>query len=80
MTRLLDKLEDRGILTRVTAPHDRRALRIRLTEAGTAIWHDVNHCGQRVRERATRGMSDADRDALTRLLSQVRDNLSSPER
>jgi DNA-binding MarR family transcriptional regulator len=79
MTRLLDKLEQRGILTRVADPHDRRALRIRLTDAGSAIWHDVNHCGQRVRERATRGMSDADRDALTRLLSQVRDNLTSPE-
>jgi DNA-binding MarR family transcriptional regulator len=79
MTRLLDKLEQRGILARVADPNDRRALRIRLTDAGIAIWNDVNHCGQRVRERATRGMSEADRDALTRLLSQVRDNLSPPE-
>jgi DNA-binding MarR family transcriptional regulator len=79
MTRLLDKLEQRGILARVADPNDRRALRIRLTDAGIAIWNDVNHCGQLVRERATRGMSEADRDALTRLLSQVRDNLSPPE-
>jgi DNA-binding MarR family transcriptional regulator len=79
MTRLLDKLEQRGIVARVADPTDRRALRIHLTEAGVAIWQDINHCGQRVRERATRGMSDADRDTLTRLLTQVRDNLAPSE-
>jgi DNA-binding MarR family transcriptional regulator len=79
MTRLLDKLEHRGILVRVADPNDRRALRIHLTDTGMAIWSDVNHCGQRVRERATRGMSEADRETLTRLLTQVRDNLSSSE-
>ena len=79
MTRLLDKLEQRGIVARVADPTDRRALRIHLTEAGLAIWQDINHCGQRVRERATRGMSDADRETLTRLLAQVRDNLSPSE-
>jgi DNA-binding MarR family transcriptional regulator len=79
MTRLLDKLEQRGIVARVADPKDRRALRIHLTEAGATIWQDINHCGQRVRERATRGMSEADRETLTRLLTQVRDNLSPSE-
>ncbi|HEV8695941.1 MAG TPA: MarR family transcriptional regulator [Lysobacter sp.] len=78
MTRLLDKLEQRGVIARVADPTDRRALRINLTEAGATIWHDINHCGQRVRELAMHGMSDTDRDQLTRLLTQVRDNLSSP--
>ncbi|HVR82272.1 MAG TPA: MarR family transcriptional regulator [Luteimonas sp.] len=76
MTRLLDKLEARGIVTRVVDPDDRRALHIHLTDAGIAIWHDINHCGQNVRERAMAGMSEADREQLTRLLTQVRDNLS----
>lgn len=80
MTRLLDKLQQRGIITRVDDPTDRRALRIHLTEAGMAIWNDINHCGQRVRDLATRGMSEADRDTLTRLLTQVRDNLAPTER
>jgi DNA-binding MarR family transcriptional regulator len=79
MTRLLDKLEQRGIVARVADPTDRRALRIHLTEAGLVIWQDINHCGQRVRERAMRGMSDADRETLTCLLAQVRDNLSPSE-
>ena len=76
MTRLLDKLESRGLIARVADPGDRRALNIHLTEAGLAMWQDINQCGMRVRERAMHGMSEADRETLTRLLAQVRDNLS----
>ena len=77
MTRLLDKLEARGILARVADPNDRRALHIDLTETGIAMWRDIDQCGQRVRERALHGMDDATRTQLTRLLEQVRDNLIS---
>ncbi len=77
MTRLLDKLEQRGLVARVADPRDRRALRIHLTEAGASAWQDIGQCGQRVRERAMRGMGETDRDTLTRLLTQIRDNLST---
>lgn len=76
MTRLLDKLEARGIVARSADPADRRALHIRLTEAGRKMWQDVSQCGQRVRERALAGLNDAEREHLLRLLEQVRDNLS----
>lgn len=75
MTRLLDKLEARGLLVREADPDDRRALHIHLTEAGLAMWRDIDQCGKRVRERALLGMDDATRTQLTRLLEQVRDNL-----
>lgn len=77
MTRLLDKLEARGILERVADPSDRRALHIHLTDAGQAIWRDIDQCGQRVREAALRGMDSAEREQLTALLERVRDNLHS---
>ena len=77
MTRLLDKLEARGILARVADPADRRALHVHLTPAGDAIWRDINECAARVRALATAGMSDAEQSELTRLLTQVRDNLTS---
>lgn len=76
MTRLLDKLEAKGYIARVADPTDRRALNIHLTDAGLSMWQDVNQCGQRVLERAMTGMSQAERNQLTRLLEQVRDNLS----
>jgi len=75
MTRLLDKLEARGLLVREADPNDRRALHIHLTQAGFTMWRDIDQCGQRVRERALRGMDDDTRTQLTRLLEQVRDNL-----
>lgn len=76
MTRLLDKLEAKRLIERVADPGDRRALHIHLTDAGTAIWRDIDQCGQRVRERALTGMDEATRAQLTRLLEQVRDNLT----
>ena len=79
MTRLLDKLEARGLLARSADPNDRRALNIRLTEEGESIWRDIEQCGQRVRERALRGMDEATRIHMTRLLEQVRDNLTSED-
>jgi DNA-binding MarR family transcriptional regulator len=79
MTRLLDKLEARGILARAADPADRRAVHIHLTEAGIAMWRDIDQCGQRVRARALRGMDEATRTQLTRLVEQVRDNLLSED-
>lgn len=79
MTRLLDKLEARGLIVRVDDPADRRALHIRLTDAGTAIWRDIDRCGMRVRHRAFTGLDDDEREQLTRLLERVRDNLASTE-
>ncbi len=77
MTRLLDKLEARGLLVRNADPSDRRALVIELTEAGRRLWVDVNECGARVREQAMKDM-DADEQAqLLALLVRVRDNLTA---
>ncbi|MGN6151511.1 MAG: MarR family winged helix-turn-helix transcriptional regulator [Lysobacteraceae bacterium] len=79
MTRLLDKLEARGLLVRVADPRDRRALHIHMTDAGRKLWSEVDQCGRRVRERALDGMDDATRTLLTGLLEQVRDNLLSTD-
>ena len=77
MTRLLDKLEGMDILERVADPSDRRALHVHLTPAGVAIWKDINECAARVRARAVANMSEAEQGELMRLLTQVRDNLTS---
>lgn len=80
MTRLLDKLEARGLIVREADASDRRALHIHLTPAGLVIWQDINQCGMRVRERAMHDMDEKEREQLTRLLERVRDNLSPTSR
>ena len=79
MTRLLDRLEAKGLIERVADPEDRRALHIHLTDAGVAIWRDIDQCGQRVHDRAFGEMPQAERDELLRLLERVRDNLTSED-
>ncbi|MGV8930515.1 MAG: MarR family winged helix-turn-helix transcriptional regulator [Luteimonas sp.] len=79
MTRLLDRLEAKGLVARAADPADRRGIHIHLTEAGVSIWQDINKCGERVRERAMAGMSEAEREQLTALLARARDNLISPD-
>ena len=54
MTRLLDKLEERGLLTRESVVGDRRAVQIVLTDAGQAMWSDIAPSAQRVHDRAMR--------------------------
>lgn len=79
MTRLLDRLESRGLVARAPDPADRRALRIELTEDGRRIARDIAACSQRVRDAALQGMDANQRGLFIRLLEQVRDNLSLPE-
>lgn len=75
MTRVLDKLEAAGLIARVADPEDRRALHIHLTDAGHAIWQDVQQCGMRTLERAFVGMDENQQQLLTRLLEKARTNL-----
>ena len=76
MTRLLDRLEQKGFTTRVADLEDRRALRVALTESGIRMWADIHQCGLRVRQRALEHMSAEEQDALLRMLAQVRENLT----
>ncbi|KGQ19846.1 Transcriptional regulator, MarR family [Lysobacter dokdonensis DS-58] len=79
MTRLLDKLEERGLLAREAVVGDRRALQIVLSEAGRAMWEDISPSAQRVHDTAMAHLSDTERSELIRLLSQVRDNLAAQD-
>lgn len=77
MTRQLDHLEGRGYLRRCPHEQDRRALRIELTDAGNALWHQLTDCNERVLAAAQRSLSEAERqhlhDYLSRVLHALRD-------
>ena len=77
MTRQLDHLEGRGYLRRCPHEQDRRALRIELTEQGTALWEQLTDCNEHVLEAAQRSLNEAERkrlhDYLSRVLHALRD-------
>lgn len=75
MTRLLDRLEDKGYLRRQPHAEDRRALRIDLTEAGQAMWQTINQCSERIQATALHDLKESDRSKLFELLKRVRDTL-----
>ena len=58
MSRLIGRLEARGLVERVDDPDDRRACRVRLTEAGACAQREVGLAhGRHVAEAMTRGLS-----------------------
>lgn len=78
MTRQLDQLERKDLLRRTPHEQDRRALRIELTSAGTAVWQNTaSLCSERAMSAAQRTMTAKEQaqlhDYLTRVLSALRD-------
>lgn len=78
MTRQLDQLERKGYLRRCRHEQDRRALRIELTDTGSALWQQLTDCNDRVLAAAQRSLSTAERgrlhDYLTRVLHALRES------
>lgn len=75
LTRLLDKLEQRGYLKRVPDPDDRRALRLELTAQGKALRKRVIGNCDAVAERTFACTTSREREKLHGVLTRVLDNL-----
>ncbi|PWW23908.1 winged helix DNA-binding protein [Geodermatophilus normandii] len=76
MTSRLDRLERAGHLVRTADPADRRALLVRLTDAGRALVDEAVTAGLAEQQRLLGGMSPA---AVRRLDDLLRDLLASVE-
>ncbi|GGP24921.1 MarR family winged helix-turn-helix transcriptional regulator [Silvimonas amylolytica] len=79
MTRLLDKLEEKGYLRRQPHQEDRRALQITLTEAGLALWTTMRGCGDDSMEQALVDLSADEQETLISLLKRVRNSLEKAQ-
>lgn len=74
MTRLLDRLEDKGFLRRVRSSQDRRVVHIELTDAGRDTAQHIPTVLCQVQNAHLRGFSRDDLDALKGLLRRALDN------
>jgi DNA-binding MarR family transcriptional regulator len=75
MTRLLDRLEAKGLLTRGRHPDDRRAIIIEPTEAGRALVPRLAPIFRRVHGQLLAGLGEDDIRQLTTTLQRMLDNL-----
>jgi DNA-binding MarR family transcriptional regulator len=73
--RMIDRLEQQGLVRRVDEPGDRRVFRVFIAPKAGPLLAQINAKAELTRERAFRGMSAAQRAALLGALAQLRDNL-----
>ncbi|MPZ85318.1 MAG: MarR family transcriptional regulator [Actinophytocola sp.] len=77
MTRLLDRLADKGLLVRRGNPDDRRSVVIELTGKGKALVPRLGPCFGRVTSRLLDGFTAEEIEQVTALLGRMLDNLGT---
>ncbi len=75
LTRLVDRLEEMGLVERQSHPTDRRVRLLRLTEASRPKLADIFAVGAVTRGEALGEIPDEDRDRLLDVLSRMKANL-----
>ncbi|HEY8539176.1 MAG TPA: MarR family transcriptional regulator [Steroidobacteraceae bacterium] len=77
MTRMLTRLERKGVIAREPSSEDRRIVRLRLTPAGRKLYPKLRDIVIRVLNHLTAGMSADEIQALGEQLKQMRANLEA---
>jgi DNA-binding MarR family transcriptional regulator len=74
MTRMIDRLEQKGLVRRVPNLDDRRAMNLELTTAGKALYPQLLAAKETVQAQFLRGFSKTDAQVLEALLNRMLDN------
>jgi DNA-binding MarR family transcriptional regulator len=74
MTRMIDRLEAKGLISRSRCPEDRRLVKLDLTEAGEEALPSLRACSVRVLNRFLRGFTAAEARQLEEYLSRMLQN------
>ena len=74
MTRMLDRLEGKGLITRSRCTHDRRLMNLELTEEGRAAYPRMREISMLVANRFLRGFTKAEARQLEGLLLRMLEN------
>ncbi len=77
LTRMLDKLQQKGLIRRMDNPNDRRAFFIQLTPEGEALMEKLTPLAKEVGTEALCGFTREESDVLKHLLNRVWQNLGA---
>ena len=72
ITRLIDRLEKKGLVRRVRSEDDRRQVWCRITAAGERLLERLDGPVEAFDRASVQGLSPADQERLTALLARVR--------
>ncbi len=75
LTRLLDRLEEAGLVERRAHPTDRRIRQLHLTSKAHPLIAEIFTIGAATRGEALEGVAEEDRDRLFSVLSSMKANL-----
>jgi DNA-binding MarR family transcriptional regulator len=75
MTRLIDKLEKRNLVTRVSTNNDRRINLIHLTETGAALQNKATELVQQIATKTLNGITDEEMNISRNVLRKIMTNL-----
>lgn len=75
ITRILDKLEQKGLIQRMDNVGDRRAFMVLLADEGRSLVETLFPIAQGIREDACRGLTEKELELLNVLLNKVLKNL-----
>jgi MarR family transcriptional regulator, transcriptional regulator for hemolysin len=77
IARLIDRLEELGLVKRCSDPEDRRVWRLRLTPAAAPLLSEIKRFRTKLRSVMTNGIDPAGLEAMTIGLRQIKKNVSS---
>jgi DNA-binding MarR family transcriptional regulator len=79
MTRMLDRLEGKGLIRRSRSPDDRRLVHLELTEEGRAAYPRMRELSLGVANRFLHGFTKAEARQLESLLTRMLENAQEPQ-
>ena len=79
LCRMIDRLEEAGLVERRRDESDRRAWRIHLTPASAPMLVQLEEMGKAFNADMLAGISEADRETVLRVLGQMRGNIEQTE-
>ncbi|MDX1634318.1 MAG: transcriptional regulator SlyA [Marinobacter sp.] len=71
LVRLLDSLEEQGLIERRLCQNDRRARRLHLTKAGDDFMDELNRRARDLRDEMLQGVADSDIEVAVNVFNQI---------
>jgi DNA-binding MarR family transcriptional regulator len=80
LSRIVDRLQEAGLVERAADPADRRAWRLQVTEKAKPLVAKLRTLGTELVEEAFKGVEESELERVRSVLAQVRENLVAVQR